>query len=75
MVDGFVFYRYRAGNPPYRRTPAGRYEQYRPHRGGWTACKQDSKGLSRLSWFFLPADAKKNAYARALDTPSEASRG
>lgn len=68
MADGFTFYRYLTGNPPYRRTPADRYEQYRAERGGWVQCNQDDRGLTRIAPAFLPGYARPHAYAPSVDT-------
>lgn len=68
----FTFYRYRAGDPPYRRTPTGRYEQYRVERGGWVQCNQHDRGLTRISPLFLPTPARGYAYSPAVDQKGDA---
>ncbi|WP_409186464.1 hypothetical protein F9C11_20435 [Amycolatopsis sp. VS8301801F10] len=68
MADGFTFYRYLTGNPPYRRTPTGRFEQFSIGLHGWMQCNQNDRGLTRIAPAFLPSYARPHAYAPAVDT-------
>lgn len=64
--EGYQWFQYRPGDPPYRKTKEGEYHQFRPEKNAWCFCNQNENGLTSIAFSKVPTELKARATEKAL---------